>query len=251
MPPATAPSRRERLRTEALAEIREHGYAQIAEGGPTALSLNGIAKAMGMSGPALYRYFASRDELLVTLVTESYEDLAGTLGEAARRARGGEPQERLRAALDACRQWALAQPHRYRLVFARSSAPGALAPPRTLPAAQRSMSVVLAAVAELGPSDQAPAVPDDILRHQLAAWGNRSSDHSHLERTLLLLGARRVDPDARHHQLGDRRLLRPSRRRSRPPLPLRDRSPHRRTIWGLTLQGWGTRSLDKESPTSG
>ena len=27
-----------------------------------------------MSGPALYRYFASRDELLTTLVTESYED---------------------------------------------------------------------------------------------------------------------------------------------------------------------------------
>jgi AcrR family transcriptional regulator len=188
MPATTAPSRRERLRTEALAEIREHGYAQIAEGGPTALSLNGIAKAMGMSGPALYRYFASRDELLVTLVTESYEDLASTLGEAARRARGGEPQERLRAALDACRQWALAQPHRYRLVFASSYGSGTLDPDRIIPAAQRSMSVVLAAVAELGPSDQAPAVPDDILRHQLTAWGNRSPDDSQLEPAVLLLG---------------------------------------------------------------
>lgn len=188
MPPTTAPSRRERLRAEALAEIREHGYAQIAGGGPTALSLNGIAKAMGMSGPALYRYFASRDELLVTLITESYEDLAGTLGEAARRARGGEPQERLRAALDACRQWALAQPHRYRLVFASSYGSGTLDPDRIIPAAQRSMSVVLAAIAELGPSDQAPAVPDDILRRQLAAWGNRSSDDSQFEPSVLLLG---------------------------------------------------------------
>ena len=137
-PPATAPSRRERLRMEVLAEIREHGYAQIAEGGPTALSLNGIARSMGMSGPALYRYFASRDELLVTLITESYKDLAGTLGEVARRDRGGEPQERLRAALDACRQWALAQPHRYRLVFASSYGSGALHPDRIIPAAQRS-----------------------------------------------------------------------------------------------------------------
>ena len=41
-------------------EIREHAYAQIASGGPTALSLNGIAKAM-----------AARDELLTTLVIES------------------------------------------------------------------------------------------------------------------------------------------------------------------------------------
>ena len=125
----------------------------------------------------------------VTLRRQSQtSDLAGTLGEAARRARGGEPQERLRAALDACRQWALAQPHRYRLVFASAYGSGALDPDRIIPAAQRTMSVVLAAVAELGPSDQAPAVPDDILRHQLAAWGNRSSDHSHLEPTVLLLG---------------------------------------------------------------
>ena len=90
--------------------------------------------------------------------------------------------------MDVCRQWALAQPHRYRLVSASSYGSGALDPDRIIPAAQRSMSVVLAGVAELGPSDQAPAVPDDILRHQLAAWGNRSSEHPHLEPTVLLLG---------------------------------------------------------------
>jgi hypothetical protein len=90
--------------------------------------------------------------------------------------------------LDACRQWALAQPHRYRLVFASSYGSGAVDPDRIIPAAQRSMSVVLAAVAELGTSDQAPAVPDDILRQQLAAWGNRSSDDSQLEPPVLLLG---------------------------------------------------------------
>src|ERR1700712_1105148 len=62
----------------ALADIRRIGYEQIAAGGPTALSLNGIAKAMGMSGPALYRYFSTRDELLITLVTESFEALAAS-----------------------------------------------------------------------------------------------------------------------------------------------------------------------------
>src|ERR1700704_232657 len=76
MPSTSAPSRRDRLRAQTLAEIREHGVAQLAEGGPAALSLTGIAKAMGMSGPALYRYFASRDDLLVALVEESYEDLS-------------------------------------------------------------------------------------------------------------------------------------------------------------------------------
>ena len=119
MSQAAAPSRRARLRAQTLSEIREHGYAQIAEGGPTALSLNGIAKAMGMSGAAMYRYFASRDELLTTLVTESYEDLAERLEQVAHRARRRAPESRLRAALQGLRDWALAHPHRYRLVFGR------------------------------------------------------------------------------------------------------------------------------------
>ena len=89
------PTRRERLRLEALQQIRRHGYEQIAAGGPTALSLNGIAKAMGMSGPGMYRYFASRDELLTTLVTESYEDLAQALEAAAGAARDAPPDARL------------------------------------------------------------------------------------------------------------------------------------------------------------
>ena len=65
MPSDTAPSRRERIRADTRTEICEHGLAQVAQGGPGALSLTGIAKAMGMSGPALCRYFASRDDLLV------------------------------------------------------------------------------------------------------------------------------------------------------------------------------------------
>ncbi|HEY4096552.1 MAG TPA: helix-turn-helix domain-containing protein, partial [Baekduia sp.] len=58
------PTRRERQRTETLTEIRTRARAQVDEGGVAALSLNAIAKAMGVSGPALYRYFASRDDLL-------------------------------------------------------------------------------------------------------------------------------------------------------------------------------------------
>src|SRR5215212_3692645 len=118
-------SRRARLRAQTLAYIREHGYAQIAAGGPTALSLNGIAKAMGMSGPAMYRYFGSRDELLATLVAESYEALADALIDAAAQARRRTPEGRLRAAAAAFRAWALAQPHRYRLVFGSSYGSGA------------------------------------------------------------------------------------------------------------------------------
>jgi AcrR family transcriptional regulator len=186
MPSTTAPSRRERLRAQTLAEIREHGFAQLAEGGPAALSLTGIAKAMGMSGPALYRYFASRDDLLVALVEESYEDLAGTLTEVAYRTRSGTPEERFRAALNGTRRWALSQPHRYRLVFGSSYGSGELDPDRIIPPAQRAMEIVLAALSELGPAEQAATVSDPVLRRELAHWGSRSANPPHDPRVLLI-----------------------------------------------------------------
>jgi AcrR family transcriptional regulator len=186
MPSTSAPSRRDRLRAQTLAEIREHGFAQLAEGGPAALSLTGIAKAMGMSGPALYRYFASRDDLLVALVEESYEDLADTLTEVAYRTRSGTPEERLRAALNGTRQWALSQPHRYRLVFGSSYGSGKLDPDRIIPPAQRAMNIVLAALSELGPAERAATVSDSELRRELVHWGNGSEDSPHDPRVLFL-----------------------------------------------------------------
>jgi AcrR family transcriptional regulator len=180
-------SRRARLRAQTLADIREHGYAQIAAGGPTALSLNGIAKAMGMSGPAMYRYFASRDELLATLVAESYDALSDALIDAAEQARRRTPEGRLRAAAAAFRGWALEHPHRYRLVFGSTYGSGALDHERVIPAAHRGMSVLLAALAALGPAADAPRVRDPILARQLADWSDRHGEPE-LAPGVLLLG---------------------------------------------------------------
>jgi AcrR family transcriptional regulator len=163
---------RERLRALTVGEIKERGYAQIAEGGPGALSLNAIARSMGMSGPALYRYFASREELMAALVTDSFEDLADTLTRTAADAAGQAPQDRLRAVARGFRAWALAAPHRYRLVFGSSYGTGALDPARIIPAASRSMTVFLSALADLSTSPP-PPVRDTILRRQLEQWSAR------------------------------------------------------------------------------
>src|SRR5689334_24946462 len=69
---------RERYRAQLRAEIKERAWEQIATAGASALSLNAIAKQMGMSGPALYRYFASRDELITELIRDAYRSLADT-----------------------------------------------------------------------------------------------------------------------------------------------------------------------------
>ncbi len=81
------------------------------------MSVSAIGKQLGVPGPALYRYFASRDELLTELVIDAYDDLAGALRAAAGRAPGREPRARLEALVRAYRSWALAQPHRYQLLF--------------------------------------------------------------------------------------------------------------------------------------
>ncbi len=178
-------TRRERLRAQTLEEIREHGYAQIAQGGAAALSLNGIAKAMGMSGAAMYRYFSSRESLLTTLVNESYEDLAASLGDAFTTSHRRTPPRRLQAVCEAYRSWALAQPHRYRLVFASALSSGAADPSCIVPAAQQVMNVVLDALAGLDftPATVAPA----SFARELTCWGQTSS-HPDADPVLFLLG---------------------------------------------------------------
>ena len=165
-------SRRERLRAETFAEITGLAMAQVAEGGPAALSLNAIAKQMRMSGPAIYRYFASRDELLKQLVVDAYGDLAETLGQALRQARRRRPDARFRAVADAYRGWALEHPGQYPLLLAGGLARGDQ-PPEIAIASQQAMQHILLALRDLAADRPAPApkLPRD-LDAQLRRWAH-------------------------------------------------------------------------------
>jgi len=80
---------------------------------------NAIARELDVSGPALYRYFAGRDELLTALIIDAYEDLARALPIGVTPRRGRSADALLRLLTRAYRQWALDQPHRYRCCSAR------------------------------------------------------------------------------------------------------------------------------------
>jgi AcrR family transcriptional regulator len=168
-------TRRERQRRETLAEIKARAMDQVAEGGAAAVSLNAIARAMGMSPAALYRYFESRDALLAELVVEAYGSLADALDQAADGAPGADGA-RLVAVARAYRAWALAHPNSYLLIFQTSSGSGLdLDPDRTVAAAQRSMDVFLAALDGPGAgSDAGQADLDPELASQIQAWGQRA-----------------------------------------------------------------------------
>src|SRR6266513_1610091 len=150
MPAPEPPPMRERYRAHVRHEVKQAALSQLAESGPAGLSVSAIGKQLGVSGPALYRYFASRDELLTELVIDAYHDLADALTDAARDAPSTQPRARLEDITRAYRSWALAQPHRYRLLFG-PPLPGYDAhAQRLVDAAQRAMNPLLDVLREFG-----------------------------------------------------------------------------------------------------
>ncbi|GAB3158024.1 TetR/AcrR family transcriptional regulator [Amycolatopsis sp. NPDC004378] len=157
------PSSRERYRAQVRAEIKQHAWAQIAAAGVPALSLNAIAKQLGMSGPALYRYFASRDELVTALIRDAYRSLADTVREAHD---GGAD---LAGLAHVIRDWARSDPQRYFLIYG-TPVPGYHAPDDTTAISAEVMAVLIEACDAL----PGKATPFDAHLENHRAW---AGDH--------------------------------------------------------------------------
>jgi AcrR family transcriptional regulator len=137
---------RARARAELVEEIKAAGRRQLAEVGASELSLRAVARELGMVSSAVYRYFASRDELLTALLVDAYDALGVAVEEAAADRRGGFEARWVRVAT-AIRDWAVAHPHEYALLYG-SPVPGYRAPGDTIPAAARPPVAALGVVAE-------------------------------------------------------------------------------------------------------
>ncbi|MEO6887355.1 MAG: TetR family transcriptional regulator, partial [Jatrophihabitantaceae bacterium] len=75
------PSARARARTEMTDDIKRAARARLAVEGPN-LSLRAVARDIGVVSSAVYRYFASRDELLTALILDAYNDLGECVEQA-------------------------------------------------------------------------------------------------------------------------------------------------------------------------
>ena len=76
-------SRRDRVRADTVREIKETARQVLVEQGVDGLALRAVAREMGMTAPALYRYFDSREDLVENVVADLYDELTDVL-EAAR-----------------------------------------------------------------------------------------------------------------------------------------------------------------------
>jgi AcrR family transcriptional regulator len=160
---------RDRYREQVRREAKQVALDQLEQAGPAGVSISAIGKRLGVSGPALYRYFASRDELLTELVIDAYGDLSDALATAVSRAAPSQdPRARLEALARAYRSWALSQPHRYRLLFG-PPLPGYDAhAQRLVDASWQAMNVLLGILRDSG--DRTPAEPPQPLASQLSTW---------------------------------------------------------------------------------
>ncbi|GAA0637056.1 TetR/AcrR family transcriptional regulator [Kutzneria viridogrisea] len=152
-------SQRERYRARVHAEIKRHAWEQLATTGVCALSLNAIAKCMGMSGPALYRYFASRDELITALIRDAYRSLADTVRAAF------DSGADVSGLAHAIRTWAFDDPHRYFLIYG-TPVPGYHAPEETKKISFEIMTVLITVHTAVSPRTSATPFDAHLENHR-------------------------------------------------------------------------------------
>jgi AcrR family transcriptional regulator len=186
---------RARVRHELTSEIIDAARRQLGEVGPAALSLRAVARDVGMVSSAVYRYFPSRDDLLTALIIEAYDDLGAAVEQAEAKVRRSDLTGRWRTICRAVRTWALAHPHEYALLYG-TPVPGYVAPQRTIPAASRVPTLLIALLRDVSaqrrPEDgqrhappvprraraafasaraaMGPDIPDDLIVRGISAW---------------------------------------------------------------------------------
>jgi AcrR family transcriptional regulator len=168
---------RERIERDIIAIGRRHLVTEGAAG----LSVRAIARELGMVSSAVYRYVASRDDLLTLLLIDAYTELADAVDRAHRSASGSWAEQAL-ASARAARQWAIDQPACWALLYG-SPVPGYHAPAeRTVGPGTRVVGALFAAVAsgiDAGdipvPNMQAPqpmSTDFDAVRAEFAFTGD-------------------------------------------------------------------------------
>lgn len=182
-----APSRRERMREATREEIKALAREQMATSGTASLTLNAIARAMGMVPSALYRYYPDRDALITALIVDAFERLASTLRAADA---GPSYGARLLSAARAYRRWALDNPVDFQLVFGNPIPEYHAPAQQTGPAMQRVFAVFLdiineahaagalrparafrpAVLAACGPGDPFSVYPPTVMYSGLEGW---------------------------------------------------------------------------------
>ena len=153
--PAAPAGARARARAALTQEITATARRQLATDGATGLSLRAVARELGMASSAIYRYFPSRDDLLTALIIEAYDDLGEAVEAREAAVRRSDLRGRWTAIAHGVRDWALAHPHEYALIYG-SPVPGYAAPELTIGPASRVTRLLVALLVEMRATGHVP-----------------------------------------------------------------------------------------------
>ena len=134
------PTRRERTRAATIEEIKGTARQLMRDTGTTDVRFSDVARTMGLTAPALYRYFADSEALLTELIVDAFDTLGDTVGAARERVPSDDLWGRLLAVCGAYRDWARHEPQQFALILGMP-VPGyaACEDGATTQAAQRAM----------------------------------------------------------------------------------------------------------------
>lgn len=134
---------RARARAQFMADLLAVARERLAADGPAALSLRAVARELGVSSSAVYRYVDSRDALLTALIIEAYDEV-GAVCESAMTTALATDDDAGRAWLavgHAFRRWALDRRSSFELIYG-TPIPGYAAPRDTVAHASRLWAVI-------------------------------------------------------------------------------------------------------------
>lgn len=154
------PTRRERARAATDRDIRQQARMLLIDEGPDAVTLRAIARRLGITAPALYRYYSSREDLVHHVRMDICTDLANELSADLATIPESDTVAQVLTVCRGFRKWALTHPREFSMVFAY---PGSRPPElQTDPFGQIFLSVAgrVLITKELTPppDDEVPAV---------------------------------------------------------------------------------------------
>jgi len=169
------PSRRDRRKQETISDIRAVALRQLADAGPTGISIRAIARDLDMTASAVHYYFPGRQALVDALTTDGFASLAAALRSAYEQAGALTPTERWMAVARAHRAWARQRPAEYVLIYGHTGGAAQRVNQQAAPAMGEVVSVLFAVMRDCvrhGDIDvsRIETATSSSLRAQFAAW---------------------------------------------------------------------------------
>jgi AcrR family transcriptional regulator len=103
------------MRAETLDDIKAAARRELVAGGVGGVQLRAVAREVGLTAPALYRYFPSLEDLVEALTVDLFDELCDSMEQAASGLE--DPFDRMLTLARAFRRWAMANPHEFALLF--------------------------------------------------------------------------------------------------------------------------------------